>query len=212
MHRWGGSSAFPSVITVFSAPNYCGSYKNKGAVILIENDKMNIKQYKDVEQPFNLPNNLDLFSWSLPFLADKIGEMMDHLLTKQKEVSKDKMKISKQSSDVDFTKIMNELQDEKKKQDNDKFNKIKAKVLTIARFNRMLKNAKENSELLAEVKKVSHDGKLPQGTLLKTVKEIKSDVNQFLALRKMDSENEKFPHAIHRRQSEKKVNTHSKGK
>tara|TARA_B110000503_G_C7129073_1_gene406012 strand:+ start:1604 stop:1750 length:147 start_codon:yes stop_codon:yes gene_type:complete len=48
-------------------------------------------------------------------LADKIGEMMDHLLTKQKEVSKDKMKISKQSSDVDFTKIMNELQDEKKK-------------------------------------------------------------------------------------------------
>ena len=31
------------LITVFSAPNYCGSYKNKGAVILIENDKMNIK-------------------------------------------------------------------------------------------------------------------------------------------------------------------------
>ena len=50
-------------------------------------------------------------------------------------------------------------------------------MLTIARFNRMLKNAKENSELLAEAKKVSHDGKLPQGTLLKTVKEIKSDVN-----------------------------------
>jgi len=48
-------------------------------------------------------------------LADKIGEMMDHLLTKQKEVSKDKMKISKQSSDVDFGKIMNELNDEKKK-------------------------------------------------------------------------------------------------
>ena len=87
------------------------------------------------------------------------------------------MRISKQSSDVDFGQIMNELNDEKKKQDADKFNKIKAKVLTIARFNRMLKNAKENSEILAEAKKVSHDGKLPQGTLLKTVKEIKSDVN-----------------------------------
>jgi len=58
---------------------------------------------------------LDLFSWSLPFLADKIGEMMDHMLSKQKEVSKDKMKISKQSSDVDFGKIMSELNDEKKK-------------------------------------------------------------------------------------------------
>ena len=43
MHRWGGHQAFPSVITVFSAPNYCGEYHNKGAVILIENDKMNIK-------------------------------------------------------------------------------------------------------------------------------------------------------------------------
>ena len=40
MHRWGGHQAFPSVITVFSAPNYCGEYHNKGAVILIENDKM----------------------------------------------------------------------------------------------------------------------------------------------------------------------------
>ena len=79
------------------------------------------------------------------------------------------MRISKQSSDVDFQKIMTELKDEKKKQDNEKFNKIKAKVLTVARFNRMLKNAKENSELLAQAKKVSHDGKLPQGTLLKTV-------------------------------------------
>jgi hypothetical protein len=43
MHRWGGQAAFPSVITVVSAPNYCGEYHNKGAVILIEKDKMNIK-------------------------------------------------------------------------------------------------------------------------------------------------------------------------
>ena len=49
--------------------------------------------------------------------------------------------------------------------------------MTVARFNRMLRDAKENSVLLAEAKKVSHDGKLPQGTLLKTVGEIKSDVN-----------------------------------
>jgi hypothetical protein len=29
-----------------------------------------------------LPNNLDLFSWSLPFLVDKIAEMLDHLIKK----------------------------------------------------------------------------------------------------------------------------------
>ena len=54
---------------------------------------------------------------------------------------------------------------------------VKAKVLTIARFNRMLKNAKENSELLAKAKKVSSDGKLPQGLLLKTVDETKNEVS-----------------------------------
>ena len=76
MHRWGGTSAFPSVITVFSAPNYCGEYRNKGAVILIEKDKMNIKQYKDVKQPFHLPGDLDLFQWSIPFLMEKVTDML----------------------------------------------------------------------------------------------------------------------------------------
>ena len=33
MHRWGGETGFPKVITVFSAPNYCDCYNNKGAVI-----------------------------------------------------------------------------------------------------------------------------------------------------------------------------------
>lgn len=117
MHRWGGSQAFPSVITVFSAPNYCGTYKNKGAVILIENDKMNIKQYKDVEQPFHLPGGLDLFSWSLPFLTDKIGEMMDYLLMKNNLVTPKEINSTRRVSQVDFTKIITDLKNEKKEQD-----------------------------------------------------------------------------------------------
>jgi len=39
---------------------------------------------------------------------------------------------------------MNELQEEQKQESQKKIAKIKAKVLTVARFNRMLKNAKEN--------------------------------------------------------------------
>ena len=33
MHRWNGGQEFPMVITIFSAPNYCDVYNNKGAVI-----------------------------------------------------------------------------------------------------------------------------------------------------------------------------------
>ena len=38
---------------------------------------------------------------------------------------------------------------------------IKAKILTVARFNRMLRTAKDAAEDIAELKKFSTDGKLP---------------------------------------------------
>jgi NADH:ubiquinone oxidoreductase subunit D len=98
---------------------------------------------------------------------------------------------------------MGQLEEEKKEQDKQKVASIKAKVLTIARFNRMLKNMKENSELLAKARKVTTDGKLPQGILMKTVEETKSEVNQFLALKKLDKENEKFPINTYKKQEKK---------
>ena len=36
MHKWSGGTDFPLVITIFSAPNYCDVYNNKGAVIKFE--------------------------------------------------------------------------------------------------------------------------------------------------------------------------------
>ena len=36
MYKWKGKNEFPSVITIFSAPNYCDVYNNKGAVIKFE--------------------------------------------------------------------------------------------------------------------------------------------------------------------------------
>ena len=39
MHMWGDKSvktlSFPSVVTIFSAPNYCGTYDNKGAYFIL---------------------------------------------------------------------------------------------------------------------------------------------------------------------------------
>ena len=83
-------------------------------------------------------------------------------------VSKDKLKISKQSSDVDFAQIINKLHDEQKQQDKDKMVRIKAKIMTVARFNLMLKNGRDNAEMLTKVKAMNPDGKLPMGTLFKT--------------------------------------------
>ena len=80
MHRWGAKDSFPYVITIFSAPNYCGSYKNKAAVLILKNNNLQLKQYADTEPPYSLPEGLDLFSWSLPFLAEKVTNMLYNIL------------------------------------------------------------------------------------------------------------------------------------
>lgn len=73
---------------------------------------MNIKQYKDVEQPFHLPGGLDLFAWSLPFLSDKISEMLDYLVKKNSLVDKKDVQMARRSSKVDFNTIIKHLQDD----------------------------------------------------------------------------------------------------
>lgn len=45
MHKWGSKDSFPYVITIFSAPNYCGSYNNKAAVLILKNNNLQLKQY-----------------------------------------------------------------------------------------------------------------------------------------------------------------------
>ena len=82
MHRWNGSTEFPMVITVFSAPNYCDVYGNKGAVVKFENNTLNIQQYTSVKHPYHLPNFMDVFAWSIPYVCSKIIEMLLHICQK----------------------------------------------------------------------------------------------------------------------------------
>ena len=42
MHKFGANTAFPSVITIFSAPNYCGSYNNRGAIIILKDNNLKL--------------------------------------------------------------------------------------------------------------------------------------------------------------------------
>jgi serine/threonine-protein phosphatase 2B catalytic subunit len=61
MHQWAGPQSFPSVITIFSAPNYCGYYDNKGAILLLKDGQLTMKQFEETEHPYRLPNDMDVF-------------------------------------------------------------------------------------------------------------------------------------------------------
>lgn len=92
MHKWNGAQEFPVVITIFSAPNYCDVYNNKGAIIkfevrvliiyigLLQSNTLNIQQFNYTPHPYILPNFMDIFTWSLPFVAEKVVEMLLHVL------------------------------------------------------------------------------------------------------------------------------------
>ena len=55
MHKWNGEEDFPAVITIFSAPNYCDVYNNKGAFIKFE--VIQLKNYNYLTSKIHLIYN-----------------------------------------------------------------------------------------------------------------------------------------------------------
>jgi serine/threonine-protein phosphatase 2B catalytic subunit len=83
------------VITVFSAPNYCGYYDNKAAVLIVTDGDLSIKQYEETDPPYNLPNNMDAFKWSVPFLTQKVMSMLTNIAMKIGEMEEEDTEITK---------------------------------------------------------------------------------------------------------------------
>ena len=75
MYRKTPTKKFPSVITVFSAPNYLDAYHNRGAVIKYANKNITIRQFNSSSHPYWLPNFMDGFTWSLPFVGAKSASL-----------------------------------------------------------------------------------------------------------------------------------------
>ncbi len=76
MYKKSPDTGFPSLITIFSAPNYCDVYQNKAAIMKYENNVVNIRQFNCSPHPYWLPNFMNVFTWSLPFVGEKISDVL----------------------------------------------------------------------------------------------------------------------------------------
>jgi serine/threonine-protein phosphatase 2B catalytic subunit len=80
MYKKSPDTGFPSLITIFSAPNYCDVYQNKAAIMKYENNVVNIRQFNYSPHPYWLPNFMNVFTWSLPFVGEKISDVLLKIL------------------------------------------------------------------------------------------------------------------------------------
>ena len=186
MYRKTRTTGFPSVMTIFSAPNYLDVYNNKAAVLKYENNVMNIRQFNCTPHPYWLPNFMDVFTWSLPFVGEKITDMLIAILnTCSREELEDETPSSSGPSSPPLSNIDPDSTEYKRRA-------IKNKILAIGRLSRVFQVLREESERVTELKTAS-GGRLPAGTLMLGAEGIKQAIHNFEDARKVDLQNERLP-------------------
>ncbi|KAJ1558871.1 3',5'-cyclic-nucleotide phosphodiesterase (PDEase) (3':5'-CNP) [Nowakowskiella sp. JEL0078] len=176
MYRKTKTTGFPSVITIFSAPNYLDVYNNKAAVLKYENNVMNIRQFNCSPHPYWLPNFMDVFTWSLPFVGEKITEMLLAILN---VCSKDELD--------ETNEIVSDEEKEARRQ------VIKNKIKAVGKMARTFQVLRQEQESIMELKNVMGVKTLPAGTLALGAEGIKQAIDSFDAAKKADIENERLP-------------------
>jgi len=186
MHTWTGKSDFPVVITIFSAPNYCDVYNNKGAVIIFENNTLNIQQFNYTAHPYVLPNFMDIFTWSLPFVTEKVTEMLLNLINPGDDNDDDDDDDDSSLLDIPGlpkeTIPVNQAAIALQKRGEILRNKVKF----VSKMVKLSKNLRENREGIIQDQGVSPDAKIKLGPL-------KNNNANFNTVKRADLVNEKRP-------------------
>ncbi|SAL94768.1 hypothetical protein [Absidia glauca] len=185
MYRKSKDTGFPALMTIFSAPNYIDVYGNKAAVLRYDKSVLNVRQFNASPHPYWLPNFMNVFNWSLPFVGEKITSMLLAILNicSQEELQQ--------------TGTTNASPPHRRPEpisDTDQRRQIiKNKILAIGKMSRSFSVLRENSELVMELKSKCDTGKLPAGTLELGAEGIRRAITTFEEARRSDIENERLP-------------------
>lgn len=191
MYRKTRTTQFPAVMTIFSAPNYLDVYNNKAAVLKYENNVMNIRQFNCTPHPYWLPNFMDVFSWSLPFVGEKITDMLISMLN-----ICSKEELEEEMADLESIPDLPEEAPPKPPTPEEKEARrqiIKNKILAIGRLSRVFSVLREESESVSELRRISGNVRLPAGTLMLGAEGIKKAIGSFDEARNSDLQNERLP-------------------
>ncbi|GAA6051127.1 hypothetical protein JCM3770_004728 [Rhodotorula araucariae] len=193
MYRKTKTTGFPSVMTIFSAPNYLDVYNNKAAVLKYENNVMNIRQFNCSPHPYWLPNFMDVFTWSLPFVGEKITDMLIAMLgiCSKEELDEEEEELAdEEAASAEADEEEEGLTEE---QAAERRAAIKNKILAVGKMSKLFSVLREESEAVSELKNVSGAQVLPHGALANGADGIKQSITNFTDARKSDIDNEHLP-------------------
>ncbi|KIM55364.1 hypothetical protein SCLCIDRAFT_134899 [Scleroderma citrinum Foug A] len=185
MYRKTPTKKFPSVITVFSAPNYLDVYHNRAAVIKYANKNITIRQFNSSSHPYWLPNFMDAFTWSLPFVGAKIAEMLLAILAtcspeELEDVDDD------DAHTVDLTHVPPEVAARRQQ--------IKNKILAVGKMQRVFQLLREEAENATELAAVPIEDRPGPDMLMAQGAQIRNYIRSFADARQSDLMNERLPH------------------
>lgn len=216
MHKTNPTTGFPAVITIFSAPNYCDFYNNKGAILKFDNSTLNVLQYNCAPHPYHLPNFMDIFTWSMPFVTEKVTEMLYYILQPcgngggdgNNEIALPELPPALQqvyrhslSEDENRTvelasQLAQCVQNEAVptvSDDNDSRERMRKKVRTIARMARMFKTMRQENETVLRLKGACPGHRLEAGLLLANKDKLNTEGETFNLVADVDLRNEMRP-------------------